>query len=303
MTGERVPLHVWVLLGFGLAALASSALLIRFATDTPPLSVAFWRTLSGAVLLAPFALARSRDEIRRLEKRDWGFIVLAALLLSGHFITWITSLYHTSVASATVLVSTSPIFLAVLGFVLLKERFKWPVYAAIVVGVVGAALLALEKPTALAPDPSYGNGLALSAALMMTLYLLVGRVVRQRLSFLAYVFPLYVLIAVIIGVCAWIAGQPFLGLGWKAYGLCLLMALGPQVLGHGSFNYALRYVPTVLLGLLTLIEPIGATVAAHFLFDERPGFWGLVGMAVTLGAVGLAVYFEHRGARRESRAE
>ena len=287
-------------------AVASSALLIEYVgrtSNTPPLSVAFWRTAAGAVLLAPLALARSRREMWHLSRRDWLFIAAAAVLLSAHFVAWITSLYYTSVASATVLVTTSPIFLAVFGFLLLGERYGWALYASIGVGVVGAALLALEGPSPDASNPLLGNGLALGAALFMTFYLVIGRVVRQRLSFLAYLFPLYALIALLIGGAVWLTDAPLLGLEPHVYGLCLLMALGPQLLGHGSFNYALRYVPAVLLGLLSLTEPVGATVAAYFLFGERPGGSGIVGMAITLLAVALAVWFEHRRSRSKPSVE
>ncbi len=303
---ERIPVHVFVVLTVGLITFGASALLIRAVNETstaPALSVAFWRTVFGALVLVPYVLVRGRAEVRALHGRDWLFIAGAALLLSAHFITWITSLYYTSVASATVLVTTSPLFLAVLGFVVLGERYRWPLYGAVVIGVVGAALLALEGPTASASRPLLGNGLALGAALFMTLYLLIGRVVRQRISFIAYVFPLYALIALIVGGAVWVAGAPVWGLEGHVYGLCLLMALGPQLIGHGSFNYALRYVPAVMLGLLSLTEPIGATVGAYFLFGERPGAWGVAGMGVTLIAVALAVWFEQRGKRSVRRGE
>lgn len=301
----RVPVRVFGALALGLVAFASSAILVRFARDlaAPALAVAFWRTSLGALLLAPFALTGGRADMRALTRRDWAFIAGAALLLSAHFVTWILSLYHTSVASASVLVTTSPIFLAVLGYVVLRERYRWPMYVAIGVGVAGALLLALEEPSLQAPNPGLGNALALSAALFMALYLVVGRVVRQRVSFLAYVFPLYALIALFVGVAALFSGESLFGLDPRIYGLCLLMAIGPQVIGHGSFNYALRYVPAVLLGLLSLAEPVGASVAAYLLFGELPGLAGSIGMAVTLAAVGGAVWFEHRGGRRKALVE
>lgn len=302
---QRVPFRVVVVLALGLVAFASSAILIRYAKsfDAPPLAIAFWRTSLGALLLVPLALSSARGDLRRLTGRDWLFITGAALLLSAHFVTWILSLFYTSVASATVLVTTSPIFLALFGFLILRERYRWPLYGAIVVGVVGAVLLATEAPSRLAPDPVLGNSLALSAALFMTLYLIVGQVVRKRLSFLAYVFPLYALIAVFVGVAAWASGAQLLGLDGRVYLFCLLMALGPQLLGHGSFNYALRYVSAVMLGLLSLTEPIGATLAAYVLFGEAPGLAGAIGMAATLLAVAMAVWFEHRGRRTKPLVE
>ncbi len=291
----RPPAGVYAALLAGLFAISSSAILIAYTRGAvPALSVAFWRTACGALLLAPVALTRSRSEIRALTARDWTLIGGAALLLAAHFVLWIGSLYFTTVASATVLVTTTPIFLAIFGFVMLGERFRWPLYAATVVGIAGAAFVALAEPPGEAPRAVTGNLMALAAALCMTFYLLVGRVVRLRLGFLAYVFPLYALIALFTGLAAVASGAPLLGLPPRIYGLCLLMALGPQLVGHGSFNYALRYVPATLIGLLSLVEPVGASVAAYFLFGSRPTLLAGIAMLVTLAAVGLAVWFEGR---------
>lgn len=260
------------------------------------MAIATWRTLIAAAVLAPFALIRSRSEIAAFDRRDLLLIGTAGVVLGLHFVTWIESLYHTTVASASVLVTTSPIFLAILGYLFLRERLSMPVTAAILLAVGGAAMLGLGDAgaTVTAGAPLLGNSLALTSSLVFSVYLLFGRVVRRKTSWLAYVFPLYAVTALTVLVTALVAGTPLGGYGITFYLLCAAMALGPQVLGHGSFNYAIRYFPAALLGLISLVEPVGASIMAYFLFGEMPTTLSITGMVVILAAVSFAIVAGNR---------
>ena len=290
---EHVPLRVWLVLMAGLAVLGASAILIRFASDAPGLAVAVWRTVFAAVLLAPVGMVKARKEIRLLQRRDVLLIGLAGLLLGLHFIVWIESLYHTSVASASVLVTTSPLFIAIFGYLVLRERLRTRTVVAILVAVGGAALIGLAETRAgVFPNALWGNGLALSAALLFAVYILIGRAVRLRTAFLAYLLPLYLVAALTCLAVALVRGVP-LAQPPSVLGLCLLMALGPQLLGHGAFNYAVRYLPAALLGLLSLTEPIGASLLALVLFGEIPTVLALVGMFVVMSAIAFVFARKH----------
>ena len=78
------------------------------------------------------------------------------------------------------------------------------------------------------------------------------------------------------------------------YLLCAGLALGPQVLGHGSFNYAVRYFSAALIGLLGLIEPVGASLLAYVIFDELPSAVAMAGMLVVLVAITFVVLYHRR---------
>lgn len=290
---EHVPLRVWLVLTAGLAVLGTSAILIRFASDAPGLAVAVWRTVFAAVLLVPVGIVKARKEIRLLPRRDVLLIGLAGVLLGLHFIVWIESLYHTSVASASVLVTTSPLFIAIFGYLVLRERLRTRTVVAILVAVGGAALIGLAETRAgVFPNALWGNGLALSAALLFAVYILIGRAVRRRTAFLAYLLPLYLVAALTCLAVALVRGVP-LAQPPSVLGLCLLMALGPQLLGHGAFNYAVRYLPAALLGLLSLTEPIGASLLALVLFGEIPTVLALVGMFVVMSAIAFVFARKH----------
>ncbi len=289
---EARPFVVYPVLALGLVSFSASAILVRYAADAPGMAIAVWRTVFAVLLLAPLALPRIGREVRAFTRRDVAMIVGAGVLLGIHFITWIESLYHTSVASASVLVTMSPIFLALLGYFVLGERLPLVVVAGIVLAVAGAALIALGDAAGAAARPGslLGNSLALFAAVVVSCYLVIGRVVRQKTSWLAYVFPLYFVVALTTLTGAWVAGTPLGGHGAGFYGLCALMAIGPQIIGHGSFNYAVRYFPAAILGLLSLSEPVGASLAAYVLFGEAPAPLALVGMAVVLSAIAFSTW-------------
>ncbi len=286
----RPPASVWAALAIGLLAFGSSPVLIRLAGDAPALTLAAWRTSAVALALAPVALGPRRPELAGLSRRDWALALGAGVVLGLHFMAWILSVQLTSIASAAVLVTTSPLFIAVLGAVFLSERPSRRTTAAIGVAVVGAVMLGLSEGGGAEryPNPALGNAIALGAAVLVSVYLLLGRAVRQRASFVAYFWPVNAAAAATCIVGCLVAGAP-LTLPLPIAGIALAMGLGPGLLGHGSFANALGYLPAALLGLLSLTEPVIASAVAAVWFGEVPSALGMVGMAVVLAAIAAVV--------------
>lgn len=285
----RTPATIWVMVGVGLVAFGSSPVLIRLAGDAPALALAAWRTSVVSLALAPFALTQSRAELAALTRRDLALVLGAGVLLGLHFMSWIVSVQLTSIASAAVLVTVSPVFIAVLGAVFLAERPSMRTAVAIAVAVVGAAMIGLsERGQGAYPNPALGNALALGAAGLISVYLLIGRSVRQRMGFVAYFWSLNVAAAVTCLVGCWVADVS-LALPLPVAALAVAMGLGPGLLGHGSFVGALKYLPAALLGLLSLAEPILASLIAWGWFGEVPPPVALAGMAVVLAAISAVV--------------
>ena len=295
---DRWAPPVSVLLVLGVVSFAFAPTLVRWAGDVPALTIAVWRTVTAAGVLAPGLLStRARAQLRAVSGRTLLLMLAAGGILGVHFLLWIESLGHTTVASASIFVTSSPLLLAALGYLVLGERLSAGTLVAIGVAVAGAVLIgwADAGTVTLGRGALWGNGLALGAAVLVSLYLLIGRVVRQTVGWWAYVFPVYGAAAVVIVATAGIQGTPLLGYPWRVYGLCAALALGPQVLGHGAFNYAVQQVSATVVGLLALLEPVGASILAYGLFGERPPALSVLGMGVVLGAVGVVVWRRNRG--------
>ena len=276
----------WATLGVGILAVSTASVLIRLA-KAPPLVVGAWRMAFATILLTPLALPAARREWPKLERLDWLRIALAGLALAVHFATWISSLSYTTVASSVILVSTNPIFVGLATHYLLKERVGRSTPLGIVVAMAGTVLVSYGDLD-VSGRALLGDGLALAGAASGSAYMLLGRAARRKLSTWAYVWPCYGLAAILLITVCLISGQPMWGYTGSTWLVFLLLAAGPQVLGHSAFNWALAHFSPIFVTLAILGEPIGATLLAFLLLGETPGWIALLGGALILAGILVA---------------
>jgi len=287
---------LWMVVG--VVAISTSPILIRLAA-VPALALAFWRCLAGAAVLAPFA---RRGRAGRLARGDLALLGAAGVFLAAHFALWNASLALTSVGAATTLVSCTPLFVGI-GARFLGEAPGRRTWAGIALATVGAVVIgvsdALAGPVAGAQATGasglLGDVLAFAGAAAVAVYLLIGRVMRQRLPVSTYAASVYGTAAAVLLPACLLTGS---SLGGYAAGSWLAVAgvvIGPQLLGHTVFNSLLTSVSATVVSVVLLIEPVGATALAWLLFHELPaaGFW--VGAPLVLAGSWLAIIGEQAG--------
>ena len=292
---------LWMVVG--VVAISTSPILIRLAA-VPALALAFWRCLAGAAVLAPFA---RRGRAGGLARGDLALLGAAGMFLAAHFALWNASLALTSVGAATTLVSCTPLFVGI-GARFLGEAPGRRTWAGIALATVGAVVIgvsdALAGPVAGAQATGasglLGDVLAFAGAAAVAVYLLIGRVMRQRLPVSTYAASVYGTAAAVLLPACLLTGS---SLGGYAAGSWLAVAgvvIGPQLLGHTVFNSLLTSVSATVVSVVLLIEPVGATALAWLLFHELPaaGFW--VGAPLVLAGSWLAIIGEQAGAGAEA---
>lgn len=296
----------YLVLAFGVVVVAWASILIRWAGEAPPLVIAAGRLLLASLLLTPIALARRVPrELHTLSRRDLLLTLLAGLVLAVHFATWISSLRMTTVATSAVLVETNPLFAAALSYFVLHERVGRLTVGGIVLAVAGCVVIAASEvrvgaQVAGGGQALLGDLLALVGGLMAAIYFLLGRRLRQHLSIIAYIWPVYAVAAIaLLSICL-LTGQPLAGYTPLTYLMFFLLAVGPQLLGHSSLNYALGQLSATLVTVAALGEPIGAAVLAFLLLGEVPPLLTLGGGALILGGIALAGLGEGQGAKEAS---
>ncbi|HGY10656.1 MAG TPA: DMT family transporter, partial [Oceanithermus profundus] len=127
-------------------------------------------------------------------------------------------------------------------------------------------------------------------------YFLLGREAQRRgLSIGQYVAVAYATAAAVLLPLPALFGTPYTGWPLAFYGYALAMALTSQLIGHTSFNWAVRWVPPVMVTLAILFEPLGSGFLAYLFFGEVPAPLVFVGAAVLLAGVGVAVLGQARG--------
>jgi drug/metabolite transporter (DMT)-like permease len=140
----------------------------------------------------------------------------------------------------------------------------------------------------------WGDALALLGSICAALYLVLGRNLRRRLSLLAYIFLCYGSAALFLWGAVVISGTPFTGFStatWSAFGG---MALFSQLVGHTSYNWALKWVSTSTVAVSLLGEPIGASLMAYLFFGEALSASIFIGGVLILLAIYLAARLESR---------
>ncbi len=287
MIPERLRLPL--VLAVGIAAVSSASILIKYARaeQIPPLVIAAARlTLASAVLL-PLAWTNARDEIRSLTRRDFVWAFVSGIFLALHFAFWISSLDYTSVMSSVVFVATNPLFVALASVLLLHESLGRGTWVGILIAVVGGFIIGGTDLGASEATLS-GDLLALGGAVAGSAYVLIGRRLRATLSLVAYIGIVYGVAALVLLAMALVSGASFVGYSPLGYLLLVLLALVPQLLGHSSFNYALKYLSAALVAVILLAEPVGATLLAVPLLREVPSPLKLVGGALVLVGIFVA---------------
>lgn len=272
-----------IALGVAVCAVSWAAILIRLC-DAPSLGIAFYRLLFSSVILLPWGVAAREGWSRRTV----GMAAAAGALLALHFATWISSLSYTSVASSVMLVSTQPVFTALLGPFFLRERPGLKGLAAMALCIGGVVFLA-GGDLRLGGRALIGDGLALAGALTASLYLMIGRRLRDRIPFGRYLLLVYGAATVVLGILALAGGVRMSGYPMLTWWCIAGLAVGPNLLGHGLLNWSVRRLRAFTVGVTILGEPILATLYAAVLFSEFPGaaFYG--GSVLIAAGILLAV--------------
>lgn len=263
--------------------------LVRFAT-APALAISAWRLILSVAFIA-VVLAVRRPPVPHLSQRDWMFAGAAGVFLALHFWSWIASLGLTTVSSSVVLVSMQPVFVALLSGALLGERATRRQWAGIAVAVTGAIVIAWGD-FGLGARAILGDALALSGALFVSVYYVIGRRLRPQMDLWWYIFVIYGIAAlVLVFAIALMPGVPLTGFPQRDWLIFAALAAGPMMLGHTAVNYALRYVRAYVANIALLTEPIGATLIAWLLpaIGEVPGAGTIVGGALILGGIAVTV--------------
>ena len=296
MAAREAPLTFLVLAG-AVAIVSAASILIRYAQaeGASSLAIAAGRMGIAALVMTPFSLPAVLREAPMLGRRALLLCCGSGLCLAIHFWSWIVSLEHTSVASSTVLVATNPLWVALASAWLLHERAAGGTGVGVLFTLLGSAAIFLSDASHSAPSarPALGNSLALLGAVAASAYLLIGRAARGAASLRTYVWIAYTSAAVLLW-CALLVSGGFPVLSLAAWALIVGLALGPQLLGHTAFNWALRRASATFVALAILGEPIGSALMAWWLLDEPFAPLQLGGFVLLLAGIFVAARAESR---------
>jgi len=293
MASDNFPrFNPYYALASGMLAVSTGAIFTRLA-NAPPLVIAAYRLGLATFILTPFVLWKIKDELRKLSRADFIFAAISGLFLAFHFATWISSLNYTSVANSVVLVNTNPLWVGLLSSIITGEKIKPVIFFSIFMSVVGVILVGLGD-IAIGGKAFLGDILALTGAVCASIYLMLGRNLRRKLSLIVYVYICYGSAAVLLWGVVLTLNMKISGFTSETLAALWALALIPQLIGHTSYNWTLKWFSTSIIAISLLGEPIGSTILAYIIFNETLTSQKVFGCILIMIAIYLSAVNERK---------
>lgn len=270
----------------GLFLTSTSSVFIRII-DAPALAIATYRLVAGSLLLMiPFIISHYKKQ-SSLNKEGFMLSVLSGLFLAGHFATWITSLEYTTVASSTVLVALSPMFVALYNFAFLKERLSRIQLIGIFISIIGAIIIS-SGDVKVSGEALFGDLLAFLGAIFVSGYIILGRKVREYLTLTDYAFVVYSTASIALLVLSYTLSINLKISSTQQITLMLLHGIVCSGLGHSVYNWMLQHFSSTYISTVTLGEPVIASILVFLILGEVPTVQTLAGGIIVI--TGLYIF-------------
>ncbi len=314
LSGKSSTSRAYAALAIGLAFGSFGATIIRFTQDggIPSLVIVALRMALATLALTPFILRNYREQLRRLSRVDILLSVVAGFWIGMHFLAMFISLEHTTILVSMVLSGTSPLFVALLETTFLKTKLRGIVWLGLALAITGSIIIATagrnqpvennstdqvdtstitesDAENADTSDPTLGGLLAIGSAMCAAIYMVVGRKVRSRVSFMPFTWLVFGSAGIIMMGAVLITRTPITGYSAEGYFWLLVLTFAIQLISHPLFNYTLGYLPATLISISAQTIVISNAILAFLIFGEVPLVLQIIGSGVIVTGVILAI--------------
>ncbi|MCB0898993.1 MAG: DMT family transporter [Actinobacteria bacterium] len=261
--------------------MSASAPLIA-ACGAPSLAIATYRCLLASGLTIGWMLLTSR---RVRVPAGIPAAMGPGLALAAHFGAWIPSLRLTSVALSTAMISTQPVWSALLARFTGVRPAK-AVWWGIAVSVVGVLVLT-GFGGSVSGSSWIGMGLALLGALLAAVYVAFGERLRKATDLASYTTVVYGVAGLALLVVSALGSVALGGYVWRDWLLILAITLVAQIGGHSAMNAVVHRTSATVVSTAILFEAPGATILAAIFLGQSVGLSLVLGLVVML--IGLVI--------------
>jgi drug/metabolite transporter (DMT)-like permease len=282
-TEEKRRAVAFAALVLGAIAMGASVLFVRWA-DVGPYASAFWRVF----LALPFLYVWMRLENRGLVwPRLDRVVFLAGLLFTGDLFFWHLAILGTTVANATFLATTAPIWVALGAWALSSETVGGRTLIGLALCILGGAAL-LGESYGFAPQRLMGDFYGVATAFFFGSYVLSVRAARARHGAAEVMFVSTAITSVCLFVIAFLFEPRILPQSAQGVGALLALALISQVGGQGLVAVALGTLPATFSSLVIFLEAIAAASFGWLLLNEPLGIVQALGGVLILFGIYVA---------------
>ncbi len=272
----------------GILSLSFSTIFVRWA-DAPGIVMALGRMSTATLAVAPFYIRRMRSLERRPSRADWLLVLAGGVLIAFDHGSLNTALQFTRVANGTLFNNISPLWVALIAWLLWKERLTPRFWLGLAVTLVGMVLV---FGSSILRDAQFniGDAIAVLSSLFYALYFLVTQRARRSMETLVYIWPAVATAALVLLIASQVMGMPLTGYPGKTYLAFLAAGLVSQVIGYFSVGYALGHLPASIVAPTMTAQPLLTMLLAVPLTGEGLSALQLGGGLVAM----LGIYLVNR---------
>lgn len=282
---DRSELAAVLALFAGALAIGSSGILVRIS-ETGPTATAFWRGALALPFLALWAWLEQRRNSRPRAALREPLFIWAGVFFAGDLLLWHWSLLLTSIAAATLEANCAPLLVTLFAWVLWKQRPR-PAFLGAIALAFGGMLLIVGPRVGGGSHALLGDALGLGTACFYAAYFLVVARLRTRHGTGIVMLTSTAVFTVILLPIA--LTQRFLPLTPHGWWLLWGCAISAQVLGQSLIAYALAQLPASFSAVGLFAQVVAAAGYAWLLLGERLSPLQVLGGAVVLMAIALAL--------------
>lgn len=266
----------------------SSSGIFGSVIEAPSMAIGFWRLTLGLPFFAIPVLAKKRDTLKNISKKNLIWTFVAGAFLFGHFFTWFNAVKMTNIASAVVLAALHPLVVLVITVFVFKRKVgKRPVMG-IILALLGGTMVAGFDYTQLSRGNFTGDVLAFLAAVFMGLYFTIGNEVRKEVEGPTYVFLVFLACWICFAIGMVVTGTKATGYSAHDYLFILGLTLVCQIGAHAVFNLCFGYVDSLYVSAWESGESVFAIILGIIFLGQFPTQWEILGCVIVV--IGLLYY-------------
>jgi len=286
--------HPRLILVISTFAVGPAAILTKIIIYNSALTIAFWRVLfAGIISLLLSNVLKEKSGVLPKRHKDRWLIIIAGVFLAFHFSLWFESLRYVSVALSVIVVTTTPIWMTLAALFFMKIFPTKNEKIAIFLVILSIIIMLFETGNngALVINKNFviGTILALVSSWFIVGYFFIAKRILSTQSLWGYFGLVNLSAAITLALLLLLKRESFLPLHFTDFGVLLIMALGPSLIGHAGYNYSMKLTRPHDVGFAILGEPIIASVLAFFIFKEVPALTTILGGILIFIAIYLVV--------------
>lgn len=267
-----------------------------------PIIIGFYRLSFSALIMVPFVFYRQRNQSLDLKWHNLKYCLLGGIFMALHFFCYFSSLMYTNGFISTITGALQPITIAIASYFLFKEKINKKGINAMIIAILGLVFIGIFTLLSSKEGGSFiGFVISLFTALFFCAYLLCSKKALKDIEEYTFLFILFSVCSIVLGLIAIITKTPFTGYPKEMYLNCFGLCIFCTMLGHAIFNIAVKYVSATTVSVINLLGPIFAAFYDYIIFSQRIFYYQIIGGIIIF--IGVYIFLKSKAVNSQTQSE